>query len=127
MKNLIQTLNKFLAPVLIMGYLTLCIVLLAAVPGGKVGILLAILWSILSALALRWGVWGILCLAKKRATKREQTVLTRTAEGLMLLLSAATAVLCVLLWDIPPIWAFLPVPWFGLEGAVRFDAQFLTR
>ncbi|MBR7164916.1 MAG: hypothetical protein IKD18_01420 [Clostridia bacterium] len=87
------------------------------------GILFAILWSILSTLALRWGVWGILCLAKKRATKKEQTVLTRTTEGLMLLLSVATVVLCIVLRDIPPVWAFLPVPWFGLEGAVKFDAE----
>ena len=123
MKSFIRTLNKFLTPTLIIGYLILCISLLAAAPEGKGGLLLAILWGAVTAAAFRWGTWGILLLAKKKANPKELLFLTRTVEILMLLLTAGALAFAILLREIPSVWIFFPTPLFALQGALRFDAE----
>ncbi len=108
-------------PVLILGCLTLDIVLLAVVPGGP-GLLLAMVWAAVTMGLLRWCVFAILRRASLRATPRESTVLVRTVEGLMVLLTAAALTISILLWEIPVVWVFFPLPLFGLSGAVKADA-----
>ncbi len=125
MKRFIHTLDRILSPILILGYAALCIILLAVVPGGRVGLLFSILWAVASMAGLRWGVWGILQLARTKADAGELKVLVRTVEALMLILTVAAAIFAILLWDIPSVWLFLPVPLFGLAGAVRVDANSL--
>ena len=122
MKQFIKTVDRFFFPVLITAYAVLCIVLLAAVPEGKGGLLLAILWGAGISAALRWGTWGILNLAKKRANQKELTILVRTVEVLFLLVTVAALAFAILLREIPSIWLFFPTPLFALQGALKFDA-----
>ncbi len=123
MKQFILALNKILLPILILSYFTLCLVLLAVVPGNKGGLLLAILCAAIAMAALRWSVWGILCRAKKHASEREFVILIRTIEAIMLLLTGTALVFTVLLWEIPSLWIFFPIPLFGLQGAIKLDAE----
>ncbi len=122
MKKFLSCLNQFLAPTLISLYFALSVILLAVVEG-KLPFLLAILWGALSAAALRWGIWGILCLARRRATKEELKILVITVEVLLLLLFAGAVAVVCLLWALPSVWLFLLTPLFGLKGAVKFHIE----
>lgn len=122
-KRFLQGLDRVLSPILILSYVALSLLLLAAVPQGRAGLLLAILWGAVTAAALRWSVWGILKSAKTRTTPRAWTVLVRTTEALFLLLTVAALVASILLREIPAVWLFFPTPLFGLQGALRLDAQ----
>lgn len=129
MKRIIQGLDKWLSPVLILSFFAVCLILLAATPKAQaLPMLLAILWATGMTLIMRWGIWGILRLAQVRfrAEKRALTVLVRTVEGLELLLSLAALVFALILWEIPAVWLFLPATLFGLQGAVKFDAKHLV-
>ena len=122
MKRFIRALSKGFAPVLVLSYFALCLIILAVSPANKGGLLISILCAAVAMTALRWSVWGILRMAGKHATKTELLVLVRITEVIMLLLTVATLVFTLLLWEIPSLWIFFPVPLFGLEGAVHFDA-----
>ena len=124
MKKLIRALDRYLMPCLAFGYLALCVVLLAVSPG--VGALLSMLWGVAMMAALRWGIWGILMLAKRQTRdKGALTVLTRTVEVMQILLFLGAVALAVLLWEIPAVWLLTPAALCGLRGAVRFDAAWL--
>ena len=123
MKRLIQSVQKFFAPVLILCCFALCLLILAVVPGNKVGILFAILCASLAMAGLRWSVWGILRRARKKATDTEFTILVRTTEVLMGIFAIASLVFALLLWEIPSVWIFFPIPLFGLEGAMAAEVQ----
>ena len=123
MKRLIQSVQKFFAPVLILCCFALCLLILAVVPGNKAGILFAILCSALAMAGLRWSVWGILRQARKKATDTEFTILVRVTEILMVLLTVTALVFTLLLWEIPTLWIFFPIPLFGLEGAMAAEVQ----
>ncbi len=123
MRKFIQTLNRYFFPVLLIVYVALCLILLAVVPEGKGGLLLAILWAAITATALRWSVWGVLTLAKKTANSKELNLLLRTVEVFLLLITVAAGILALLLWEIPSIWLFFPTPLFALQGVVKMDAE----
>ncbi len=123
MKAFLQSLDRYFLPVLLISYTALCLVLLAVVPEGKGGLLLAILWAGFTAAALRWSIWGVLTLAKKKAEPKEMTVLLRTVEIMLLLITAAAGVLTLLLRQIPAVWIFFPTPLFALQGVVKMDAE----
>ena len=123
MKRLIQSVQKFFAPVLILCCFALCLLILAVVPGNKAGILFAILCASLAMAGLRWSVWGILRQARKKATDTEFTILVRVTEVLMVLLTVTALVFTLLLWEIPTLWIFFPIPLFGLEGALAAEVQ----
>ncbi len=122
MKKFLLSLNKILAPLLISLYFALSVILLAVVEG-KLPFLLAILWGAVSAAALRWGIWGILAPARRRATKGELKILVSVTEVLLLLLFAGAVVAVCLLWGIPSLWLFLLTPLFGLQGAIKFHVE----
>lgn len=123
MNQFIQTLNRYFFPVLLIVYLALCLVLLAVVPEGKGGLLLALLWAVVTATALRWSIRGVLTLAKKKADFREMTLLLRTVEVFLLLVTVAAGVFALLLREIPSVWLFFPTPLFALQGVVKMDAE----
>lgn len=122
MKKLISVLDKALIPVLSLASAAIFLILLAVTDGGKVGLLLAMAASAVMMAGMRWSVGMILRSAAKRTTRKEFRILVRIVEALMLLLFAAFLVGVILLWDVPPVWLFCPVPLFGLAGALRFDA-----
>ncbi len=122
MKKFRSILDKFFSPALILSYFALTMILLA-VAENKLPLFLAALWGALSGAALRWGIWGILCLARKKATRKELKILTRTVEVILVLLTVAAMVVACLLWNITSVWLFLLTPLFGLQGAVKFDTR----
>ena len=123
MKRFLQTLNRYFLPVLLLCYATLCLILLAVTPEGALGLLFAIFWAALTATALRWGVWGVLKSAQKRANDREMKILLRTAEVFFLLLFLAALIFAILLAPIPAVWLFFPLPLFVLQAVVKMDAE----
>ena len=124
MRRLILALDRFLTPLLILGYLGLCLTLLAVSPG--VGAFLSMLWGGLMMAALRWGIWGILMLGKKTtADKTAWRILTRTVEIIQILLILFSLLIAILLWEIPAVWLLVPASLCGLRGAIRFDAVYL--
>ena len=123
MKRFLQTLNRVFFPSLLIGYVALCLVLLAVTPESTVGLLVAILWAVGTATALRWGVWGLLTSAQKRANPKEMTLLLRTAEVLLLILFVVAFVVAILLAPIPSVWVFFPIPLFVLQGVIKIDAE----
>lgn len=128
MKRVIRFLDRVLSPVLILSYLCLCVVLLAAVPAEqKLTLFITMLWAAAMMATMRWGIWGILQIArtKTRAGHRELKFLVRTVEVLESIVSVTTVVFAILLRDIPAVWLFLPVALFGLQAAVRFDARYI--
>ena len=124
MKKLIRFLDRVMTPALILSYVTLCVILLAVSP--KVSALLAMLWGGAMMAALRWGIWGILKLAQKTTSDRGALkVLVRTVEVIQILLILASVALSILLWEIPSVMLLVPAAFFGLRGAIRFDAAML--
>ena len=123
MKRFLKTLNRYFSPSLLIGYVALCLVLLAVTPEGTLGLLVAILWAGVTATALRWGVWGILKSAQKRTNPKEMKILLRTAEVFLLILFVVTLVFTILLAPIPSVWVFFPIPLFVLQGVVKIDAE----
>ena len=124
MKKLILFLDRVMTPTLILSYVALCVILLAVSP--KVSALLAMLWGGAMMAALRWGIWGILKLAQKTTSDRSALkVLVRTVEVLQVLLIIVSAVISILLWEIPSVMLLVPAAFFGLRGAIRFDAETL--
>ena len=121
MRKFLCGLDKFFAPALVLGYIGLCICLLAVSEGNAP--LLSMLWAALMMAAMRWGIWGILKLTQKRTRQTPMLllVLTRVVEGLMLLLTAGAIVLSILLWELPAVWLLIPACLFGLQGAVHFE------
>ncbi len=123
MKRFLKTLNRVFFPSLLIGYVALCLVLLAVTPEGTLGLLVAILWAVGTATALRWGVWGILKSAQKKANPKEMKILLRTAEVLLLILFVVAFIFTILLAPIPSVWLFFPIPLFVLQGVVKIDAE----
>lgn len=121
MKRLITAVNRWFAPTLYLSYTALCLILLGVVPDGKIGLLFALLWAILTAAVLRWGVWGILKSARKHTDVGEWKILLRVTEALLLLLTIAALVFAILLPEIPAVWLFFPLPLFGLRGALAWE------
>ena len=117
-------LDRGMTPVLILSYVGLCLMLLAVSPG--VNALLAMLWGGAMMGALRWGIWGILSLGRRiNPDPVAVKILTRTVEVIQILLILFSIVLSVLLWAIPSLWLLIPSAFFGLRGAIRFDAEYL--
>jgi len=124
MKKALTRLDRFFAPALILGSIALSVILLAVSPSPS--LLLSMLWAALMAAGMRWGIWGILHLTRKISPSPALCrILTRMAEGLLLLLAAGAVVLGLLFREIPSVWFFLPAVLFGLQGAVRFDVTAL--
>lgn len=121
MKALISAINRWFAPTLYLSYAGLCLILFGVTPNGKLGLLFAFLWAVVTAVALRWGVWGILKSARKHADPTEWKILLRVTEGLMLLLTAAALIFAIILREIPAVWLFFPLPLFGLRGALAWE------
>lgn len=123
MRAFLCSLDKFFAPMLILGYFGFSICLLA-VSGGATA-LLSLLWTALMMVAMRWGIWGILKLTKKRTRQTPSLllVLTRVVEGIMLLLTVGSIVLSILLWELPAVSLLIPACLFGLQGAVHFEVR----
>lgn len=124
MERFLKTLNRYFFPSLLIGYVALCLVLLAVTPEGTLGLLVAMLWAAVTATALRWGVWGILKSAQKKASPKEMKILLRTAEIFLLILFVAALVFAILLAPIPSVWLFFPIPLFVLQGIIKIDATF---
>ena len=121
MKGFLSAVIRWFAPVLYLAYAALCLILLGVVPDGKIALLFALLWAVLTAVLLRWGIWAVLKSARKHATVKEWKILLRVTECLMLLLTAAALVFAVLLGEIPAVWLFFPLPLFGLRGALVWE------
>jgi len=124
MRKLIRFLDRVLTPVLTLGYLALCLILLALSP--SLGAFLAMVWGACMMAALRWGIWGILMLARKQTRDRSVLkVLVRTVEGIQVLLILFAITLAILLRQVPTASLLVPAAFCGLRGAVRFDAEWL--
>ena len=121
MKALISAINRWFAPTLYLSYVGLCLILFGVTPNGKLGLLFALLWAVVTAVALRWGVWGILKSARKHTDPTEWKILLRVTEGLMLLLTVAALVFAIILREIPAVWLFFPLPLFGFRGALAWE------
>lgn len=110
-------------------YFAVCVIGLAVAKEGEGKYLLfGMLWSALLMAALRWGIYGALCLAERtlRQQKPALTVLVRTVElleGILVLFAAVAAVLAAPV--LPTAGFLLPVILFGLSGALRFDVRHL--
>ena len=124
MRKVVRFLDGVMSPVLILSYIAICLMLLAVSPG--VNAFLAMVWGGAMMAALRWGIWGILSLGRRM--NRDPLflkVLTRTVEVLQVLLILASIFVAVLLWSVPSVWLLIPSAFFGLRGAIRFDAEYL--
>ena len=124
MRKVVRFLDRVMSPVLILSYIALCLMLLAVSPG--VNAFLAMVWGGVMMAALRWGIWGILSLGRRM--NRDPIflkVLTRTVEVLQVLLILSSIFVAVLLWSVPSVWLLIPSAFFGLRGAIRFDAEYL--
>lgn len=113
-----------MTPLLLLSYLALCILLLAISPGRNA--FLAMLWGGLMMAALYWGIRGILSLGRRiNPDPAAVKILVRTVEVIQILLILFAILLAVLLWEIPAVWLLIPAAFFGLRGAIRFDAEWL--
>lgn len=128
MKRLVLALDRSATPVLLLVYVALCVTVLAVSPEGTgLPVFFAMLWTAVLMGLLRWGVWGVLCLAGRgRRGPKGAKVLTYTAEVLFLLLTGYAVAVSTVLSGIPSVWLSVPVTLFGVRGALRYHAQYLV-
>lgn len=128
MKRLVLALDRGATPVLILTYVALCVTVLAVSPEGTgLPVFFAMLWTVVLMGLLRWGVWGVLCLAGRgRRGPKGARALTYTAEVLFLLLTGYAVAVSTVLSGIPSVWLSVPVTLFGVRGALRYHAQYLV-
>ena len=127
MKKVISFLARYLAPITVITWFGVSVIVLA-VADNKKGLLLALLWSALIAALLYWGVYGILSLSRKRLGdgSKELRFLVRATAAAEILLSVGAAVTAIVLYDLPTAANLLPVILLGLGGTLRFHEKYLA-
>lgn len=129
MKQFLTALDKGMTPVLSLTYLAVCLIVLTVIPAGTGGIyLLMTLWAIALMILMRWGIWGILRMAQKQySTLPPLRRLVRLTEIVELVLFVGAVIWSILLWELPMLWLFVPIPLFGFQGALHFDLLYVIK